>query len=338
VVASRGSDDLTATTLKFVAGGCEIGFDDGSVVRLSLGGAWFGWTGFSGAAQGRADRSWSYDVGEVAFTGRALSFEAKCPADTWPISLSTWEGGWLLVCGTSSSSVTSMVYDDDDEGPGLLTGVTEDGNGYCATTNTSVIVCAYRSPAVVSFSPPFGDRVQRAVASNFFPGSGSGGAGRGTGDYGAAAPKDTAEDQVRYLVDILNSSAKARAPLNDLYLAVEGCSATSATVAGIEAIRDNREQLIEALSRTPVDKVEGGQALVATLAEALGHSRDDDAKIAEWGHHVLNGGCNTGKGRYFADHRAASDAAQVSKKAFVNQWNSTIAPKYGVPTFTAQQI
>ncbi|MDR0626999.1 MAG: hypothetical protein LBG11_07035 [Bifidobacteriaceae bacterium] len=53
--------------------------------------------------------------------------------------------------------------------------------------------------------------MQRSVPSNFFVGHGGGGAGQGEGAYGVADPTASAEDQVRYLSEILASSAAARA-------------------------------------------------------------------------------------------------------------------------------
>jgi hypothetical protein len=319
---------LIAEVLTYTDRGLEIEFADGTWVSTSLGGGLVEYNPAIGAISTYiATQGWTLGGAEVRFTTTANL--PTCPTGTWPISLSTWQGGWLFVCGTAATAPTNLYYADADVGQGTATRVTITSGGYCATTRDGRTACTYYAPAVVTFAADGTTPTQRSVASNYFADTGVGGAGQGTGAYGVPAPDDTAAAQVRYLTDILAKSKEARAPLNDLYLAVDGCHQDQSTIDGLTSIRDNRVELLTALASTPVDKIANGNRLVSLLTTALTHSRDDDQAILDWASAALSGSCASAHATYFPRHQVASDAAGVAKQAFADEWNATIPATYG---------
>jgi len=325
VISSQG---WTARQIDWTDAGYTITFSNGNVLNAYLGGAYV--TIKTGRQVGVlvASESWMISSGPAAFNAQPTDIPG-CPSGTYPISLSTWDGGWLLVCGTSAWAPASMVYNDGGTGQKELTTVgTSTGGGYCGNGPPGQ-VCVYRSPALVVINS-----VQHSVDSNYFSGSGEGGAGQGTGSYGVPAPDATAQAQVQYLVGILNSSAATRTSLGPPSQDVNNCQNLSGAVAQIRVVAQNRQDLLTALNSAPVDHIPNGAQLVAQLQAALQASYNNDEAFVNWGQAQQSSGCSPMPQNVIDTNTAAGDA----KDTFCDTWNTEIAPVYGVPGFTADQI
>jgi len=322
VVASQG---WTARQIDWTDDGYTITFSNRGTIRVYLGGTMV-LVDNPHTRVYTASESWMISSGTSTFNIQPTALPA-CPTGTYPISLSTWDGGWLLVCGTSADAPTSLVYSDgSNQGQG--TGVETVAGGYCAD-GPSGQVCVYRSPAVVTI-----DGTQHSVDDNYFAGSGGGGAGQGTGSYGVPAPDATAQAQVQYLVNILNSSAATRASLGPPSVDVQQCQNLPSAIAQIQVVAQNRSDLMTALDSAPVDHIPGGDQLVAQLRAALQASYDADEAYAAWGQ-AQQSSCSVQPPQAVTD---TNNAAGTTKNAFCATWNAQIAPVYGVPGFTADQI
>jgi outer membrane protein assembly factor BamB len=340
VLAERDGQDLTAEVLTFTADGWEVEFADSARLVCSLWGALV--TVITADAERSAylsSSAWSLAASAPAITApRQAAPMPGCPAETRIIALSTWADGWLLICGADSATPDWAVLAEGADQPVELSDLRTVADGYCGQADSIGRVCAYRSPALVTFGEGDG-LVQVSVAGNYFRAGGFGGAGKAKGAYGVQAPTDTAEDQVRYLVEILEKSASARAQLGPAVTAVAQCQSVSTQVATLAAIAQNRQELLTALDSAPVDKVPDGVVLVNLLRAALEASLGSDQSYLAWAEAQASSGCASGAGQSHYDAAAPFDtAATAGKAAFVAQWNNQIAPAYGVRTFQESEI
>jgi hypothetical protein len=335
VVVFPTHPDWVASELTFTGGGQEVVFTNGTRVRVALGGAVV-YTDSGGTVTAQVvTRSWNNVAGEPEFTVPA---EVRtCPAGSWPISLSTYQGGWLLVCGTAADAPTSMHFNTGSEVVDLGSVAARNG-GYCGTADIGT-VCGYRSPAVVSVTDSAGTTSQHSAESNYFDGHGQGGSGRGNGSYGVEAPDDNAKDQVRYLTQILQKSTAGRVSLQSAVDRVRGCTDLTGAVASFHDVLANRQELLDALDSSPVDAVPDGAALVATLRDALRLSHDSDQVWLTWAQAEQASGCAEGENSdLYRQVRAMNHAVAAAKDAFLRRWNSEIAPRYHAPRFRTSQI
>lgn len=326
--------DWQAAQLNFTDGGHQVVFSNGVKIRVGLGGSVV-YTDANGTTTSRpATTSWNNAQGQVKF---ALPSNIKtCPAGSWPISLSTYKGGWLQVCGVSSNQPT-VIYLADGANIIEAGSVTARNGGYCGVAPIGQ-VCAFEAPAVVSISQN-GKVTQHSASANYFDGRGAGGAGIGTGSYGVTAPSSTAKDQVRYLTQILQKSAAGRANLETAVNQVRTCTDLPGAVATMNGVVANRQQLLDALDSTPVDAIPNGAALVAQLRDALQKSHDSDLLWVKWAQAEQGNGCSDGENNpSFKQVDATLEAVASAKDIFVANWNSSIAPTYGVSKFTTSQI
>jgi hypothetical protein len=316
--------------LTLVPDGYVLDFGNGGRATVTLGGSAVTFEA-DGASRGYvATRAWTPSGGETGFTEPPADVKA-CPAGSWPLSLSTWQGGWLLVCGTGSAPV-HLAWSDSELGAGEATAVEPEQGGYCGQAG-ALRVCGYAAPALVSFTDA-GRVTQRSVAANWFPDTGSGGAGQGTGSYDVPAPDNTDADQVRYLVDILNSSSAARSQLNPAVADVSACRRVDKAIRTIRGVGQNRRILLASLDSTPVDRIPDGVALVGTLREALEASRDADDAWLDWAKSERANGCAHGSdSALYRTALAVNRRVDEPKNAFVGAWNTRIAPQYGVQRF-----
>jgi len=327
--------DWQAAELNFTDGGHEVVFANGTRVRVVLGGSVV-YTDASGTVTSQpATQTWSNSRGEVRFSVPA---DVKtCPAGSWPISLSTFDGGWLLVCGTTAGQPISMVFSS----AGIqeqVGSVTYRDSGYCGTSNVGE-VCAYRSPAVVSVKGADGSLTQHSASSNYFDGHGQGGAGEGTGSYGVDAPEQNAKDQVRYLTQILQKSMAGRANLDKAVSQVRSCTDLPGAISTMNDVVANRQQLLDALDSTPVDAIPDGSALVAKLRNALQLSHDSDLVWVQWAQSQQANGCADGESSpLYQQVRQLNQNVAVAKDDFLSVWNTQIAPTYGAARFKTSQI
>lgn len=302
---------------------------DGVEVEIGLDG-WVVW--INGAPQPVRD-GWTPSTGGTEYI--EVEGLESCPAGTFPLSLSVWRGGWLLTCGVTTFAPTRFVYEvDGTRGSG---GALEFARGrYCGTNDDGRLVCVSSSPALVQFGTGT-DLEQHSVGANFFAGSGSGGAGQGTGAYGVDTPADTPQDQVGYFVAILEKSAAARSQVNSVLAPLNACSVTNADVQALRVLTQARTDLLTALATTPVDLVPDGANLLAHLTSALELSEAADIGYVNAGLQMAGGDCSGGRVTY-RNAIAVADQAEAAKVAFVNAWNAHIPAEFGVRTFTARDI
>lgn len=326
--------DWHANSLTFTDGGYVVEFGNGTTIRVVLGGQQVYVQQSGGVKVYTADTNWNWAKGPVTF---AVPKDVKsCPAGSWPLALSTYNGGWLLVCGTSAASPTSLQFSANGS---VVDGssVTAANGGYCADTSVGK-VCGYRAPALVTVSTS-GGVTQHSVGSNYFDGAGQGGAGTGTGSYGVDTPTAEAKDQVRYLTQILQKSSAGRTSLEEAIGQVRTCSNLPDAITKLNRVTGNREELLSALDSTPVDAVPNGQELVAKLRKALELSRDSDQIWVKWAQSEQATTCAQGQANpLYVQVTQMNTSVATAKGAFVTQWNSAIAPAYGAPSFTVGQI
>ena len=333
-VVMSAHPDWQAIKLEFVDGGHRVTYANGVQVAVSLGGALVTIDDRGTVTTLPASKAWSSVVGLLDLDP-PVGVKA-CPAGSWPISLSSFDGGWLLVCGTSAGQPTSLTFADQG-GVTDATTVRVNGRGYCGELSATT-VCAYRSPAVISLTRG-GSVEQRAVASNYFTGFGRGGTGEGTGSYGVAAPDATASDQVRYLTQVLQKSSVGRVNIDRAVAQVRACTDLAAAAVTIQSVTQNREELLSALDSAPVDAIPEGQSLVAELRHALTLARDSDRVWEQWAASQQANECADGEANpAYQQVKQMNVGVAQAKSAFLDAWNSRIAPQYGAPTFKTGQI
>ena len=334
-VVYPGDPKWWANQLNFTGEGYEVVFSNQARLRVTLGGALVYLEQDGSTTTHPATNVWDNASGVVSFTVPA---DVKtCPTGSWPISLSTFKAGWLLVCGTATGKPTVLSFSDGTT-VSEATAVTSQGDGYCATLEAGV-VCAYRAPALITVTPQGGGVRQHSVAANYFTGYGQGGAGEGTGSYGVQAPDSTAKDQVRYLTQILQKSMTGRSNLNRAVTQVRTCTNLAEAITAMNSVTANREELLAALDSTPVDLVPDGSALVAKLRTALQLSHDSDLVWARWAQSEQVNGCSEGEAN--ALYRQVTElnrGVSEAKDDFLSDWNTQIAAAHDAPTFSRSQI
>jgi len=323
VVTSMG---WRATQIQWKDDGYVITYSNGATVETYLGGSLVVVTQHGASTMYVAGESWMVSSGTADFSYSPTGI-ASCPAGTWPISLSTWDGGWLLVCGTSSSDPTSLAY-SDGQSQGQASSVTIANGGYCGQADVGQ-VCVYQAPALVTIAG-----TQHSVSNNYFTGQGAGGSGQGTGAYNVPAPGASAQQQVQYLLDILKQSTASLQKLGPPSMDIMHCRNLDSSVVLVQEVAQGRQDQLAALDSTPVDKISIGSQLVSELRAALQASYDADEAWIAWGQDQSYYGCSVEPRSVIDTNNAAGDA----KRVFYATWNSQIAPVYGVQTFKPGDI
>jgi len=161
VTVRHKGKDLAPTDLTFAPWGWTVTCKGGTVLTVTLGGGIVTVGDTTWTARG-----WSRATGQVIFPKVALE---ACPPDTVPLSLSTWNGGWLLVCGKDLRDAKMAAWDDALLGNGTSTDVTAAGAGFCVDKRT---ICA--GPGEVVLSDADGMTIQRPIGADWFPKTGPG--------------------------------------------------------------------------------------------------------------------------------------------------------------------
>lgn len=326
--------DWQATELAFVPGGHRVTFGNGVPLRSTLGGALIELIENGQPRLVPVSESWSDAAGKVTFTAPAGL--PRCPSGSWPISLSVFDGGWLLVCGTGPAQPTAISY-ASGTGRRDTDQVTFGNGGYCGDLD-GTRVCAYHAPALVT-ERTAGNEVQHSVSSGYFTGRGVGGSGRGTGSFGVESPRDNDKDQVRYLRQILQRSTTGRSNLDAAVNQVRSCTDLAEAITTLRSVTANREELLAALDATPLTAVPDGVLLVARLRNALTLSRDSDLVWVQWAESEQASGCAQSMGNpLYAQVTGMNRDVARAKDDFLALWNKRIAPAYGVSTFSRSQI
>ncbi len=283
-----------------------------------------------------------------------------CPADTILLAWAEFADGWVLVCGVSTTEPTFMAYQGPDSSKVLYSVGAQ--NPTSADAKAAVDWDAGLSRYIAELDG--GDRVtldydigtavrrdsverktieqQRFVRYVFVPLGESVRTVTDTaqedGAFDVQAPDDTADDQVRYMIEVLEKAYAGRALVKDALPKLEYCTASaggySDTVSAMEAVRDNRAELLSSLDAMPVDRVPEGSALLDDLYAAIEASHRANIEYVAWAEAANASGCASlsSKGARAA---ASSDAP---KERFASRWNRAVAPKFGVRTFDAWYI
>ena len=133
-------------------GGYTATFGDSSCT-IALGGGVTFWDSNGRTTSYVAPSSWD-DGHSTGFSTAPTSSIPACPSGSYPISLSTWGGQWLLTCGTSSDVVTVFIYYDGNAQHNGGT-MTSQGGKLCGNDDAGAQIC--QTAAGVS------------VGSQFFP-------------------------------------------------------------------------------------------------------------------------------------------------------------------------
>jgi hypothetical protein len=331
-----GGKTYTSANGSITATGYRAEFASGVSVDIGLGG-WAAWVGDGGRTTlHAASNGWQIGDAHVrAFPALSNDVEA-CPADTYPLSLSTWHGGWLLTCGEKATATTRFIYVDGSAHGGGHAMTTQGGQS-CGTDSAGLQVCVSASPAVVTFSPKGGSQKQHSVDANYVAGKGFSGAGQGTGAYGLADPQANAASEVAYLNGILQQSQAARSNVKSVVQNILKCASVQADVQSAQAVVADRTTELQALNSAPVDAVSGGSALVAQLQAVLQDSLTADQAYVTAAGQVAGGQCAAGISTYNAQKPLIAQITN-EKTAFTNAWNGQIASAFGTPTYTQDDI
>lgn len=336
VILIIGGKTYTSTNGSITPTGYRSDFGGGVSVDIGLGG-WAVWVG-NGATTAVHAASSGWQVGTAqAGTFPALSNDVQaCPAGTYPLSLSTWSGGWLLTCGEKATAITRFIYvDGSAHGSGHA--MTAQGGQSCGTDSTGREVCVSANPAVVAFSSKGGSQKQHSVDANYVAGKGFSGAGQGTGAYGLADPQANAASEVAYLNGILQQSQAARSSVKSVVQNILKCASLPADVQNAHAVVADRTTELQALNSAPVDAVSGGSALVAQLQAVLQDSLTADRAYVTAAGQVAGGQCASGISTYNAQKPLIAQITN-EKTAFTNAWNGQIASAFGTPSYTQDDI
>lgn len=312
----------TGISARFETGRVDIAFD-GLLIWVN------------GDAAITPDHGWVSGMGDLDLS-RKLGKVPSCPADSFPLSISTWSDGWLMICGAADGTPVNFSYLDGTKS-GSGTSIYKDGVRYCGDDETGLKVCVSSSPAVVQFTSSSGAVVQRSAVFNFFPDVGEGGAGKGVGAYGVDSPGDTPEEQVGYLVAILEKSAIARSGVSASLAPLNACNVDASDVDALRALTQARTDLITALQSTPVEQIPDGSHLLNLLLDALQLSEEADKGYVDTALQMQEGSCSAGRATY-RNALAIANQAEAAKRAFVNAWNSSISGQFGVKQFSAGDI
>ncbi|GAA1320577.1 hypothetical protein ACFSWE_04750 [Leucobacter albus] len=151
-----------------------------------------------------------------------------------------------------------------------------------------------------------------------------------SGAFDVSSPDDTAEDQVRYLIEVLERAYEGRALVKSALPKLQNCTASAGgyadSVTAMEQVRDNRAKLLAALDAMPVDLIPDGPALLDDLREAIAQSHTANQEYVAWAKAANASGC----AQLSAAGKAAAVASDAPKERFAERWNANIAPKFGV--------
>ena len=262
-----------------------------------------------------------------------------CPGDTFLLAYATFPNGSITVCGYFIDQPTAIIHssggqviqtsDVTYDGDSTYLGRTSDGrrlrfsfdSGLFEVTDGNGHIVSQQRLDVVWFVAFGRQRPQ-------------------TGRFDVALPDATAEDQVRYLAELLTRSRAARSSLVTANTALLECRQGqagdySAEVTAIDEVTLNRAQLLSAFASAPVDLVPDGPLLLEELRVAIMHSLDADVAFAAWARGINRNGCT---GASTEAGIRASELATAAKKQFVAHWNQAIVPRFAVDTLSYTDV
>ncbi|MCD7101190.1 variant leucine-rich repeat-containing protein [Pseudoclavibacter sp. 13-3] len=256
----------------------------------------------------------------------------SCEVGTSLVGWGSNGGDWVLSCGERDGRPATLRLNGFGGGDRTATDVHLQDGSICGSIAGGSI-CFTSTPGTLVLDTPSA-RSQNGVAQVWQRGQ----SGDGGGAYGVQAPGTTGADQARYLVDVLEKSRSARQSLQPAVTAISACgSGLSGPRSTLRVVTQNRQDLLAAISSSPVDQIDNGDGLVAQLRAALQASLDADLSYEQWADAVLSQGCGAGRSA-FADANGHSQTATTAKETFTNSWNASVAPKYGLSTFGRDDI
>lgn len=309
---------------------------------------------------GPAKSGKSDSVQKVSSIAIPDSISIECPADTILLAWAEFADGWVVVCGVSMTEPTFMAYQASgasqiaysvgatrptsaeakaavnwDEGLSRYTAELRSGDhvtidydiGTAIRRDATSHKTVEQQRFVRYIFVPLGEKVRTVNETS-----------QEDGAFDVQAPDDTADDQVRYMIEVLEKAYDGRALVKDALPKLEQCTASAGgygdTVTAMKTVRDNRSELLSALDAMPVDKIPEGSALLDDLYDAIEASYRANVEYVAWAESANATGCAS-LSKVGARAAAASDAP---KERFASRWNRAVAPKFGVRTFDAWYI
>ena len=288
------------------------------------------------------------------------SIPYDCPADTILLAWAELPDGWVLVCGITLDEPTFVAYQPSAKAKVVFSNGAKQPTGADAQASVNWDAKTKRYTAELAG----GDKLtldydlgtltvrdeadaktleQQRTARYIFLVIGErvrtvDDTSEGDGAFSVQKPKDTAEDQIRYMIQVLEKAYDGRALVKDALPKLQYCTASAGgytdTIAAMKAVRDNRAELLEALDSMPVDKIPEGEALLDDLTEAIRTSHSANVEYVAWAEAANKSGCAS----LSAAGQAAAAASDAPKERFAARWNRAVAPVHGVRTFDAWYI
>lgn len=300
-------------------------------------------------------RESSFDENVAFAVAEKPSGVPDCPTGTLLLAWAEVPDGWVLVCGYSVGRPAYVAYKlpggkqieysagwNNPSGSEAGSAVRWDPalNQYLATLANGNILTLDYDMATATIHDRSGEKVlgqHRTVRYIFVPlGQTVRTVSDASGEEGAfsvTTPKDTAEDQVRYMVEVLEKAYEGRALVKEALPKLQNCTASAGgygdTVQAMETVRDNRAELLSALSSMPVDKIPEGQSLLDDLRESIQVSHTANVEYVKWANDANARGC----GSLSSAGQAAVNASDAPKERFAARWNRVVVPAYGVRSF-----
>jgi hypothetical protein len=168
--ALHDGEYLTPTKLTFTDGGWTVESDGATSVAVTLDGAVVQVTGPSPGTYGAFGAMFDHTAVDLSGAGEFR----PCPAGDRLLSLSTFDDGWMMVCGTAADAPTFAAWGGADQGE--ATNVVVFSGGYCAKgPRFDFEACAYPVNGRVMLRGQGADPVYHPVSHNWFDGVGHGG-------------------------------------------------------------------------------------------------------------------------------------------------------------------
>lgn len=285
---------------------------------------------------------------------------AMCPDDTVPIAWAEFGAGWALICGADEATPSfAELKLPGKSGTLLSTGAQNPASAAAevaigwhselerftvdledatqATLDYEIGTLTVRDPVTRTTVAqhrldryvflPMGTEVQTTAD-----------AAQNLGAFGVQAPTATAEDQVRYMIQVLETAYQGRELVKQALPKLQSCAAGPGgytdTIAQMEAVRDNRSSLLQALDAMPVDLIPEGQLLLDDLRQGIEYSYNANVEYVAWAHAANASGC----AQLSSAGQAAVNATDAPKQRFAERWNRVVAPQFGVRTFDSWYI
>lgn len=290
----------------------------------------------------------------------APDFIPSCPAETILLAWAEFSDGWVVVCGIDIDTPTYVqlrlpgqsksVYSVGASKPTserAKSAVSWDRSSKRYTvelTSGETLVLDHRfGTATVRDEAADATTTQQRMIRYIFVPLGtkvrtSADSENETGAYGVRAPKATAEDQIRFMIEVLEKAYEGRALVKEALPSLAGCSLPAGgyggVIADMKAVRDNRAELLVMLDGMPVDQIPEGRQLLDDLRQGIQHSYDANVEYVAWAEAANASGCAS----LSAAGQASVAASDPPKERFAERWNRAVAPAYGVRSFDAWYI